>query len=191
MRGGRFHDPIVSGVLWHSAGDRKIALAQLRADFDALIGEVMSAPPMLQHALAPTIDAFNAFYQSETTSTLAPWITEWSVFEAWAERLGWARMAVRAAGVDLASPEPKMLPKTVWERGEDGTGSGGDRLLVFGRDTIKLGLGLAAVIGIWKALRHFRRELSAVEEEIDEEIATVEGEHEHGHDEPEESYGEH
>ena len=181
-RGVRFlsRQPLVGGNLYHDAVDRKEALAQLRGDFDRLHADLANAVPVtapIAVALAPTFDAFDDFYTAETTHTLAPWITEWSVFEAWKERVAWARMAARAAGVPLGSPEPTNLPKTMWERGQDGTGSGTDRAFVFGRDLFKLGLGVAAVIGIWKFGRKVWRVLEAESKAI-AELAEEAAEHE-------------
>lgn len=171
-RGVRFlsRQPMIGSDWYHGTGDRRDALAQLRGDFDHLRADLASVAPTspIAVALAPTLDAFDEFYQAETTSTLAPWITEWSVFEAWKERIAWARMAARAAGIPLASPEPTNLPKTMWERGQDGSGTGADRAFVFGRDVIKLGLGVAAVIGIWKFGRKIWRIVEAEGEAIEE-----------------------
>jgi hypothetical protein len=167
-RGVRFlsRQPVIGADWYHGASDRREALAQLRGDFDHLRGELGSAPSAIATALAPTLEAFDAFYDAETESTLAPWITEWSVFEAWKERIAWARMAARAAGVALTSPEPANLPKTTWERGQDGTGTGTDRAFVFGRDVVKLGLGIAAVVAVWKFGRRVWRVLEVEREAI-------------------------
>lgn len=180
-RGLRFlaHQPLVGSDWFHGAGDRRAALAQLRNDFDHIALDLSRVPtdaPILR-ALTPTLDGFDAFYAAETASTLAPWITEWSVFEDWKERVAWVRMAARAAGVTLTGSEPTNLPKTLWERGQDGTGTGTDRAFVFGRDMLKIGLGVAAAIGIWKFGRKIWRLLEAEGEAI-EDLTEAEIEHE-------------
>lgn len=174
-RGRRFRDgsaTLIGGEWFHGAGDRRVALAQLIQEFDALAADLagMPADSGIAAALAPTLDGFAAFAQSEARSTLAPWITEWSVYEIWYERLIWARLAARAAGVSLASPEPRPLPKTIFERGEDGTGSSTDRLVVFGRDAIKIGLGVVAALGIWRALRAVKAQMAEVANEVEEAL---------------------
>jgi hypothetical protein len=188
-RGARFYagQPLVGSTWWHGASDRREALAQLRGDFDNLRADLSRADGSpVAPALAPTIAAFDAFYQAEMESTLAPWITEWSVFEAWKERIAWARMAARAAGVQLMSPEPVSLPKTTWERGEDGTGDRADRAFVFGRNAVKIGLGLAAAFGIWKfgrrVWRVLEQEKAAIEELAEREFEHHEHEREREHE---------
>jgi hypothetical protein len=161
----------VGGAWFHGLSDRRSALAQLDRGFASLAMDLASAPPTIVAALSPTISTWQRFEQTESTSTIAPWITAWDVFAIWRERLIWARMAARAAGVTLTGPEPPLLPSTVFERGESGMGDSVDRGFVLGRNVIKIGLGAIAVIGVWKAISNFRHDAAEMREQVHEAIA--------------------
>lgn len=160
----------VGGAWFHGLSDRRLALAQLDRGFASLAMDLAAAPPTIVAALAPTITAWQHFAETESTSTIAPWITAWEVFAIWRERLVWARMAARAAGVALTGPEPGLLPSTVFERGESGIGDSTDRAFVLGRNVIKIGLGAIAVLGVWKAIRSLRQDAAEMREQVHDAV---------------------
>ena len=70
----------------------------------------------------------------------------WKIYQRWWDRLHRARELARSRGVILTSPDPVPLPKTVWQRGADGTGSTLDAWISLGR---KVFFGTLAVTGAW------------------------------------------
>jgi hypothetical protein len=125
-RGGRM---VSAGEWFHGASDRQSAVGQLSADFAAFQGDLglhATEPSDVAWVIAvvvPTLHDWEVFAHKQEGSALAPWITEWSVFESWQLRLKSLRDLARSRGILLESPDPIPLPKTVWERADTGQGS--------------------------------------------------------------------
>lgn len=134
-RGNAQGAPQVSGEWFHSVEDRQRALEQITAGFQALQTEILNwqghADPQRARAfgqwlevdVAPALAAWNAFADREQKSWLAKAVTSWQTFVAWRERLRNLRQLARAHGIVLESPEPPLLPTTIWEKSDLGTGN--------------------------------------------------------------------
>jgi hypothetical protein len=164
-RDGRTRTP-VAGEWFHGFSDRSAALGQLGADFSALQGDLSlhaEDPADLAWVIAvavPTLRDWQAFAAKQDGNTLSPWVTEWSVYESWWERLVRLRELARSRGIQLDSPEPVPLPKTVWQRGTTGSGSSTDALFGLLKVTIFGVIALTGVVGFVAIARELHRGLS-------------------------------
>jgi hypothetical protein len=161
---GRRGERMVSAGEWfHGASDRTNALAQLGIDFQALLGDLERHAISAQDAawviteVVPALRAWEAFVQREASSALAPWVTEWSVYEAWWDRLTRIRELARARGIILESPDPLPLPKTIWQRGAQGEGSPLDTWFGFLKTGIFAAVAVTGFVSLWAILAQFRR----------------------------------
>ncbi len=151
-RGGRgLRRVVVGGEFWHGGGDRRNALAQIGTDFitfhNDLIRNATSdiCVEWIKDDVAPTLAEWQNFVSRMAASSLASYVTEWSVFESWWNRLTKLRAAAKAKGIKLDSPDPEPLPQTVWQRGANGTGTSLDVWIAAGKTAV---LGAIAVTGI-------------------------------------------
>jgi len=149
----------ISGEYVHGTGDRHSALEILRDGYRAL-GADLAAPELALSPLAisgrAAIAAWMLFLERQDESTLIRWATDWSAYQAWWERLRTLRETLAAAGVPLVSPPPPALPKTIWQRGEDGTGSKVDAALSLGRTSafaVMTGMGVWGLVAALRSLR--------------------------------------
>lgn len=173
----------LGGEWSHGSGDRAGALASIGAGFLALHGDLTRAAledrvPCAEWMFAevdPTLASWQVFLGRMSDSPLAAYVTSWRVFEKWWAILVALRRAARSKGIALASPEPAPLPKTIWQRGADGTGSTFDSWMSLGRKLFFGAIAVTGGIGLYVTVRNVRRdlrELTAREQEI-EEIATT------------------
>ena len=159
----------IGQALFHSVGDRERVIQQLSTGFQALVNDLaiwqstnMEHPDASSNAqwlaadVIPTLDEFNEFVEHEQKSWWTKLATSWETFTGWWAKLKQLRALARAHGITLQSPEPQPLPKTIWEKSEEGKGS--EALAVLG--VIKLGaLGVLAVMGaagFYGAIRNVR-----------------------------------
>lgn len=151
----------VGGEWFHGPGDRAHALAQIGTDFQIFQTDITSV--VSPHApedvawvtmnVAPVIAEWLTFVTRVAQSKIAPYTTEWSVYAAWWERLHRLRDAARLRGIALASPEPVPLPKTVWQRGADGTGGSLDSAIVLGKTVVFAAIAITGLAGFYSVLR--------------------------------------
>lgn len=161
---GRSHDRVVSAGEWfHGPADRSAAVAQLATDYQTLtndLAQVATSPDDAAWTLAvivPTLEEWRAFVHRVTQSDLASWVTEWTVFETWAERLRRLRELARARGIALESADPVPLPKTIWQRGAGGDGSRFDLLFALLRTVVYGAIAVTGAIGFYSVVRDVRR----------------------------------
>lgn len=155
--------------LVHTGLDRDRAIAQISADFRLLTSDLstwLSANP--DHIAAKNVASWIA---ADVTPALAEWgefvarekkswwtkiATSWDTFVSWADRIKQFRALARAHGVTLQTAEPVSLPKTVWQRTQDGNASEG--LAVLG--VLKIGalaaLGIMGAAGLYTAVRNLK-----------------------------------
>ena len=158
---------VVAGEFLHGPGDRAAAIGSLSADFAALKRDILTSarnPEDAAWALAsvvPQIAAWQGFVDNEKSSMLAPYLTDWSAFVTWQEKLVRLRELAAARGIALTSADPIPLPMTVWERTENGRGSGADRWLTLAKWTVYAALGLMGALSLYAALRAVRREVTS------------------------------
>lgn len=142
---------IVGGELWHGGDDRRNAIASIGLDFLAFHTDVIKnassdvCREWIADDVAPVLAEWQNFVARMAASTLAAYVTEWSVFETWFDRLVRLRQAAKAKGIHLDSPEPTPLPQTVWQRGANGTGSSLDVWIAGGKTVV---FGAIAITGI-------------------------------------------
>lgn len=154
----------VRGEIWHGAADRELAITQIGADLGALhvdVGRAASAgdanAAALLDVIGPTIVQWDTFVAHERATVLARWVTEWSTFETWWQRVRALRDAAKAKGVPLASPEMAPLPKTIWQRAETGTGTPVD-VWISALKTVILGtMAIVGAAGFYSVVRDFSR----------------------------------
>jgi len=154
----------ISGAeLYHSVGDRERALDQLATDFTSLQNDLLNQTK--QHAelfdwyranIEPTITEWQTFHANQTGSWPIRWATDWSVYEQWQDRLKRIRELATAHGVQLASPSPVDLPKTVWQRGAEGVGSGAAALFTLLKIAVYAAIGITGVVALYTVFRDIR-----------------------------------
>lgn len=157
----------VGQELFHTAADRERALAQLSTNFCALANDLIvwqtsnkghpKASRIAQWLVAdviPTLEEWNQFAAYEAKSWWTKIATSWETFEQWWHRLKQLRSTARAHGILLQSVEPVPLPKTIWQRSEEGKGSEATAIL----GVLKIGaltaLGLLGAAGLYSAIRN-------------------------------------
>lgn len=170
--------------LFHTAGDRDRAIAQLTTGFRALAGDLavwqasnMSHPDASKIAqwiaadVTPTLEEWKAFVAREQKSWWTKIATSWETFEGWWDRLKQLRSLARTHGVTLYSVDPLPLPKTIWQHSEDGTGSEAAAIL----GVLKIGaltaLGIMGVAGLFGAIRNVKARAQAADDRA--ELRTI------------------
>ena len=162
----------ISGAeLYHSVGDRERALDQLATDFASLQNDIMTQAgwradpyhpaegPLFDWYRAnvePTIAEWQTFHGNQTGSWAIRWATDWSVYEQWQDRLKRIRELATAHGVQLASPAPVDLPKTVWQRGAEGVGSGAAALFTLLKVAVYAAIGITGFVALYAVFRDIR-----------------------------------
>ena len=125
------------GQQWfHSVQDRQRALDSITSALSALATEVVRwherNPAAVQDAalvqwvesdVLPTVQEWNAFAARERASWWVRAATSWDTFMHWHERVRDLRQLARAHDIVLQTPEIEPLPKTIWEKSDEGTGS--------------------------------------------------------------------
>ncbi len=162
---GTSGDAVMGGELAHGGADRRNALARIGVGFESFRADVVLSASLEHDAqwietdLAPALAEWQEFVGRMARSSLIAYVTKWSVFERWWDRLHRLRQAARARGIHLASPEPTPLPKTVWQRGADGTGSSTDAWISLGRKAFFGALAVAGAVGLYATIRKVRADL--------------------------------
>jgi len=183
MRGSRgLERAVVAGEWYHGASDRANALAQLGLDYEALERDVTTNGTPADHVwiatdVAPVLAEWRNFVQRIARSSVAAFATEWSVFVTWQNRLLSLRSSARARGIKLESADPIALPKTVWQRGADGTGTSLDTWMTLGKTVVFGVMTVAGFIGFWSILRDLRSK-KPTEHELELELEHAQHEHE-------------
>jgi hypothetical protein len=167
---GRRGERMVSAGEWfHGLSDRRAALGELGADFAALQGDLSlhaEAPADLawvQAVVTPTMSDWQAFASKQEGSALSPWVTEWSVYEQWQERLRRLRELARSRGIQLDSPEPVALPRTIWQRGNSGEGGPLDAAFGLLKTAIFGAIALTGLVAFVVIVRDLRARPHAIE----------------------------
>lgn len=160
--GRRGEDTVSAGEWFHGLSDRQAALGQLSADFAALQGDLSlhaTSPDdekWTAAVVSPTLRDWQAFADRQAKSALSPWATEWSVYETWQERLLRLRDLAHSRGIQLDSPVPVPLPKTIWQRGNEGEGGGIDVVAGLVKTVLFGMLALTGVVGFFVIVRDIR-----------------------------------
>lgn len=154
--------------LFHTAADRDRAMAQLTTGFRALTNDL--AVWLSSNTGHPDASTIAQWIAADVTPTLAEWAdfvsherswwskiaTSWETFEQWWDRLKQLRTLARVHGVTLQSVDPVPLPKTIWQRSEEGKGSEATAIV----GVLKIGaltaLGIMGVAGLYGALRNLK-----------------------------------
>ena len=165
--------------LFHTAADRVRALAQLSTGFRALANDLAvwltsneertdatKTAQWIAADVTPTLEELNAFVTHANKSWWTRISISWEVFEQWWGRLKQLRSLARVHGVSLQSVEPSPLPKTIWQRSEEGKGSEATAIL----GVLKIGaltaLSIMGAAGLFAAISRLRsRAESAGEQE--------------------------
>lgn len=160
-RGGRFGartqiPTSIGGELFHGVSDKRAALDLLSPAFAHLAADVAKGPPELAAAARVTLDQWAMFAARQEESHLVRWATEWETYQAWWERLRDLRELARSQGVPLTTSDPPPLPRTLWQRGAEGTGSKLDAALTFTRDNAYAVLGVLGLWGLYTSIRNAR-----------------------------------
>ncbi len=181
MMDGRRVAPMaqVGAEWWHGTGDRTRAMGQITADLHALVTDLMAQIQMRRRAVEenPSDAATLAFegdtrwLQADVQTALEQWktfvareseslwtliATDWRAFVSWSERIRRLRELARARGFVLTSPDPGPLPKTIWERGEEGEGGPAAWLGVL-KVGVAAALGISGFIGLYTVVRAVAR----------------------------------
>ena len=167
---------VVSGALFHTDDERVAALAQLEADFTALVADIhraakdpqLKAQPdrarsvaaWLETDVLPAMAEWEGFRWHEGESWINRFATDWDVFESWQAKIVRLRELARVQGIRLTSGEPKPLPKTMLQRGAHGGGTAGDVLWTAIKTVIYGVVGVAGVIGLYGVARDVKAKLT-------------------------------
>jgi hypothetical protein len=155
--------------LFHTATDRDRAMAQLSTGFRALTCDLAvwlttnkdhpdasTTAHWIAADVTPTLAEWGEFVAREQKSWWTKIATNWETFEGWWDRLKQLRALARAHGVTLQSVEPVPLPKTIWQRSDEGKGSEATAIL----GVLKIGaltaLGIMGVAGLYSGIRGLR-----------------------------------
>jgi hypothetical protein len=179
----------VAGLIFHGPGDRRAALEQLGLDWISFEKDIIASnadADFITIDISPALAGWTDFLNKIRASPVALYTVEWSTFESWQTRLFRLREAARARGIHLTSIEPTPLPKTIWQRGGDGTGTQLDTWLTFGKVIVFGMIAITGVVGFFSLARDARRWMTAKTEAApsessessdDEASETSEGEH--------------
>ena len=165
--------------LFHTVADRERAITQLSTGFRALANDLgvwlssntahPAANTIAQWFAAdvtPTLEEWNKFAAHENKSWWTKVATNWDTFEQWWGRLKQLRSLALAHGVSLQSTEPVSLPKTIWQRSEEGKGSEATAIL----GVLKLGalatLSIMGAAGLYSAIRNLRAKAQSAEDQV-------------------------
>jgi hypothetical protein len=174
-RGARFlpGNVIVGNAIYHTVGDRKVAVEQLALDYDhayAELGQLVGVLPyegsgerVKQHpdwfvwwnaAAAPLFTAWAAFKRDQIDSgdrTGGDWIayanrwkTDYPVYESWRRRLADLRASAQRMGMRLHTADPAELPSTIAEDVE----SGAKKIAAKAGDAVDV-LGTILKVALW------------------------------------------
>jgi hypothetical protein len=155
--------------LFHTVADRERAIATISTGFRALASDLAvwqtsnkdhpSASATAQWFAAdvtPALEEWNQFVEHEQRSWWSKVATSWETFEGWLDRLKQLRSLARAHGITLQSVDPSSLPKTIWQRSEEGKGSEATAVL----GVLKIGalsvLAFMGAAGFYSAIRGLR-----------------------------------
>ncbi len=158
----------IGGEWFHSGADRERALDDLGLAFQLLAMELMHGPidrdparlrafgQWLELDVAPALEQWNAFAARERQSWWVRAATSWPTFLTWRERLKNLRQLARAHGIVLESPEPELLPMTIWEKSEGGA-SGNEAAPWFGLAKIVIGgaIALTGAITVYSVVKDY------------------------------------
>lgn len=160
-----------AGEIVHGDGDRLRALAQLETDWLAFGRDVAAAAaapdapaPLVSWASAnvvPTIAEWEVFRSNESAGWSTRFATSWDAFEGWLLRLRRLRELARLSGVILTSPEPIDLPKTIWQKGEHGSGGEASTLWTMLKLVVYAAVGITGVVTLYAVARDVKGGLSA------------------------------
>jgi len=179
----------VGQELFHTVADRERAIAQISTAFKALVSDLAiwmsanadkpDAPTTAQWLAAdvtPQLEEWAQFVAREQRSWWTKMATSWEAFEGWWDRVKQIRSMARAHGVTLQSAEPLPLPKTIWQKSEEGKGSEATAIL----GVLKIGalatLGVIGAAGLLTAVRnignraHAASDRAALREVVREEL---------------------
>lgn len=165
--------------LFHTVTDRERAITQLSTGFRALANDLAvwlssntahpAANTIAQWFAAdvtPTLEEWNKFTAHENKSWWTKVATSWHTFEHWWDRLKQLRSLARAHGVSLQSTELVPLPKTIWQRSEEGKGS--EAVAILG--VLKIGalatLSIMGAAGLYSAIRNLRVKAQSAEDQV-------------------------
>lgn len=159
---------VVGQELFHTGADRTRAIATLSTGFKSLSNDLAvwqmankelptttATAQWLDADVTPTIEEWNLFAMQATGSWWRKVATSWDTFENWMLRLRQLRSLARAHGVVLQSSEPPPLPKTVFQRSEEGNGSEGAAMLgalKIGAATVLTIMGAVGVLAVTREL---------------------------------------
>lgn len=169
--------------LFHTVADRERAIGQLSTGFRALASDLAvwqtsnkghpdasKTAQWLAADVTPTLEEWNNFIKHEKRSWWTKLATSWETFEQWWDRLKQLRALARAHGIELQSVEPVPLPKTIWQRGEEGKGS--EAIAILG--VLKIGalsvLALMGAAGLYGAARNLRSRARGEDREAFREV---------------------
>lgn len=178
--GGREADKPFTQIgqeLIHTGADRNRAIAQLSTGFRSLTSDLAvwletnkdhPDASKIAHWIAadvtPALAEWSEFVAHEKSSWWNKLATSWDTFERWWDRLKQLRSLARLHGVVLQSVEPIPLPKTIWQRTEEGNGSEATAIL----GVLKIGalaaLGIMGFAGLYAAVRNLRAKAQVTED---------------------------
>ncbi len=153
------------GEIVHGDGDRVRALAQLETDWLAFGRDVATAAaaPLVSWASAnvvPAIAEWEVFRGNEASGWATRFATSWDAFEGWLLRLRRLRELARLAGVTMTSPEPIDLPKTIWQKGEHGSGGEASTLWTMLKLVVYAAVAVTGVVTLYAVARDVKGGLS-------------------------------
>jgi hypothetical protein len=158
---------VVGQELFHTVADRERAIAQISTAFKALASDLAvwqtsnadkpdatTTAQWLAADVTPALEEWADFVSHEQKSWWTKMATSWETFEGWHDRVKQLRALARAHGVVLQSAEPLPLPKTIWQKSEEGKGSEATAII----GVLKIGaltaLGIIGAAGLYSAVRN-------------------------------------
>lgn len=166
----------VGQELFHSIPDRTHAIAAISTYFRAFVDDLSSwmlANPSRASVVAswiaadvtPLLEEFQRFVARQDASWWTKAATRWDTYEDFFDRLRTLRGLARVHGIVLQSAEPVPLPKTIWERGDEGKGSQAAAILGVAKVGVFAALSVVGAVTLFGILRDLSRSKPAAEEE--------------------------
>lgn len=163
----------VGQELLHTVSDRERALSSISTYFRALADDLavwhmantdkpnaVTSAQWFAADVIPTLEEWQGFCAQQRESWWSKAATSWETYEEWWNRVGTLRALARAHGICLQSVEPRPLPKTIWQRSEEGKGSEATAIL----GVLKIGafaaltlMGAVSLFAVVRDMRDHRR----------------------------------
>ena len=164
----------VGQEFFHSVPDRTRAIAALATYFRVFVDDLATwslanvgkpnsstVAQWIAADVTPTREEFRTFVVRQDDSWFTKVATSWDTYEDFFDRLRTLRSLARAHGILLQSSEPIPLPKTIWQRGEEGNGTKATAMLGVLKIGVFAALSITGAVTMFTIIRDLHRRTDA------------------------------